>query len=103
VSDEVRGSRPGAEPAPAGGDPALDEATRSAEACPRCGAHRLALLNLPTIDTSGYRPLDEIYGLVTGPSLEAPGIGCLACGAEWPDLADFKAEAEGQRESGSRP
>jgi hypothetical protein len=77
-----------------GGDPALDEATHSAKACPRCGAHRLALLNLPTIDVTGYRPLDEIYGMVTGPSLEEPGIGCLACGAEWPDLAAFNAEAK---------
>ena len=75
------------------GDPALDESTRSAAACPRCGAHRLALLNLPQIDVTGYRPLDEIYGMISGPSLEAPGIGCLACGAEWPDLAAFGAEA----------
>jgi len=103
VSDEVRDSRPAAEPAPDGGDPALDEATRSAEACPRCGAQRLALLNLPSIDTTGYRPLDEIYGMVTGPSLEEPGIGCLACGAEWPDLTAFNAEAEEHRGSGPRP
>jgi hypothetical protein len=74
------------------GDPALDESSRSAAVCPRCGAHRLALLTLPQIDTSGYRPLDEIYGMVTGPTLEEPGIGCLACGAEWPDLAAFDAE-----------
>jgi len=100
VSDEVREPRAGAESAPRGGDPALDEATRSAKACPRCGAHRLALLNLPTIDVSGYRPLDEIYGMVTGPSLEEPGIGCLACGAEWPDLAAFNAEAGDHRTSG---
>ncbi len=94
MSDEDRKPRAGAEPAAGNGDPALDEATRSEQACPRCGAHRLALLNLPTIDVSGYRPLDEIYGMVTGPSLEEPGIGCLACGAEWPDLAAFKAEAD---------
>ncbi len=74
------------------GDPAMDEATRSATACPRCGAHRLALLTLPQIDTSGYRPLDEIYGMGSGPSLQEPGIGCLACGAEWSDLASFDAE-----------
>jgi hypothetical protein len=75
------------------GDPALDETSRSAAACPRCGANRLALLSLPQIDVTGYRPLDEIYGMISGPSLEAPGIGCLACGAEWPDLAAFGAEA----------
>jgi hypothetical protein len=100
VSDEVRERRAGAQSAPDGGDPALDEAARSEKACPRCGAHRLALLNLPTIDLTGYRPLDEIYGMVTGPSLEEPGIGCLACGAEWPDLATFNAEAEVRRASG---
>ncbi len=94
MRDEDREPRAGAESAPDSRDPALDDATRSAKACPRCGAHRLALLNLPTIDVSGYRPLDEIYGMVTGPSLEEPGIGCLACGAEWPDLAAFNAEAE---------
>lgn len=75
-------------------DPALDDSSRSAAACPRCGAHRLALLILPQIDTTGYRPLDEAYGLTGGPRLEAPGIGCLACGAEWPDLTTFSSETE---------
>jgi hypothetical protein len=75
------------------GDPALDETSRSAAACPRCGAHRLALLTLPKIDTTGYRPLDEAYGMTGGPRLEAPAIGCLACGAEWPDLAAFSSES----------
>ena len=100
MSDEERGPRAsGAEPSAEDGDPALDEAARSAQACPRCGAHRLALLAVPTIDVSGYRPFDEIYGMVTGPSLEEPGIGCLACGAEWPDLAAFNAEAGDHRGS----
>lgn len=83
----------GAEQPRDNGDPALDESSRSAAACPRCGAHRLALLNLPQIDVSGYRPLDEIYGMTNGTSLDEPGIGCLACGAEWPNLAAFGAEA----------
>jgi len=81
----------------AAGDQALDEASRSEAACPRCGAHRLALLSLPTIDISGYRPLDEIYGMTGGPNLEEPGIGCLACGAEWADLAAFNRERGGER------
>lgn len=103
MSDEGPDSRPVVEPAGAGGDPALDEETRSAEACPRCGAHRLALLSMPTIDTTGYRPFDELYGMITVPNREEPGIGCLACGAEWPDLAAFNAEADEQRGSGPRP
>jgi hypothetical protein len=96
VSDQARTPGPGSD-AP-GGDPAIDESTRSETPCPNCGAHRLALLKLPAIDTSGYRPLDEIYGMVTGPSLEEPGIGCLACGAEWPDLATFNAAVAGAAE-----
>jgi hypothetical protein len=75
-------------------DPALDDSSRSAAACPHCGAHRLALLTLPQIDTTGYRPLDEAYGMTGGPRLEAPGIGCLACGAEWLNLATFSSETE---------
>jgi hypothetical protein len=81
-------------------DPALDGSSRSAAACPRCGVHRLALLRLPRIDTTGYRPLDELYGMTGGPNLEEPAIGCLACGAEWPDLATFSHDAE--RVPGSR-
>jgi hypothetical protein len=78
----------------ADGDPALDDSSRSAAACPRCGAHRLALLTLPQIDTTGYRPLDEAYGMTGGPRLDEPGIGCLACGAEWPDLATFSSATD---------
>ncbi|HEY2888340.1 MAG TPA: hypothetical protein VGJ17_06970 [Candidatus Limnocylindrales bacterium] len=96
MTDEPRETeaRPGS--ARGEGDPALDETSRSAAACPRCGAHRLATLDLPTIDTTGFRPLDEIYGMTGGPSLEEPAIGCLACGAEWPDLAAFNEEASGR-------
>jgi hypothetical protein len=103
VTDEVKEPNGGGNAAPnagggvarrSGGDPALDAASRSAAACPHCGAHRLALLRLPRIDPTGYRPLDEIYGMTGGPSLEEPAIGCLACGAEWPDLATFSAEAD---------
>ncbi len=82
-------------------DPAVDESARSDDACPRCGAHRLALLSLPQIDTTGYRPLDEAYGMTGGPRLEAPAIGCLACGADWPNLAAFRAERAGGRDGGS--
>jgi hypothetical protein len=95
VTDEPREPATGAGSAPSG-DPALDETTRSAAACPRCGAHRLATLDLPTIDTTGYRPLDEIYGMTGGPNLQEPAIGCLACGAEWPGLAAFNDEASGR-------
>jgi hypothetical protein len=87
-------SGPSSGPGQGPGD-ASDDSARSAQACPRCGAHRLALLSLPDIDTTGYRPLDEAYGMTGGPSLEQPAIGCLACGADWPNLAAFQAEADG--------
>ncbi|MGH2465398.1 MAG: hypothetical protein ACRDGI_08055 [Candidatus Limnocylindrales bacterium] len=96
MTDESRETKDGAGTAPGGGDPALDESSRSTAACPRCGAHRLATLDLPTIDTTGYRPLDEIYGMTGGPSLQEPAIGCLACGAEWPGLIAFNEEAAGR-------
>jgi hypothetical protein len=72
--------------------PEVDESARSVNACPRCGAHRLALLGLPEIDVTEYHPLDEAIGMGVAPSLEAPAIGCLSCGAEWADLAAFEAE-----------
>lgn len=66
---------------------------RSKDACPRCGQHRLALLSLPEVDPKGYRALDEVLGMGEVPSLEEPGIGCLACGAEWPSLQAYRSEA----------
>lgn len=98
MSDQAR--QPGSKTdAPDGSDPALDKSARSAAACPNCGAHRLALLNLPAIDLNGYRPVDEIYGMVNGPSPDEPGIGCLACGAEWRNLADFNEAVARQADS----
>ena len=76
---------------PLGGPDNAD--ARSEQACPRCGQHRLALLNVPEIDPNGYRPLDEVLGMGEAPSLEEPGIGCLNCGAEWPSLGAFRSEA----------
>ena len=96
MTDESHATDTAAGTAPGDGDPALDETTRSAAACPRCGAHRLATLDLPTIDPTGYQPLNELYGMAGGPNLQEPAIGCLACGAEWPDLEAFNEEASGR-------
>lgn len=68
------------------------ESERSAEACPRCGAHRLTLLRFPQVDVLGVRPYDELIGRGDAKAKTEPGIGCLACGAEWADLAAFRAE-----------
>jgi hypothetical protein len=69
-----------------------DDSARSEDACPRCGAHRLALLQMPEIDLTDYHPLDEAIGMGMTPSLEQPAIGCLACGAQWPDVGALRAE-----------
>ncbi|HEY7524764.1 MAG TPA: hypothetical protein VH720_14030 [Candidatus Limnocylindrales bacterium] len=61
---------------------------RSAQACPECGAHRLAVLSFP--EMPGGSPIDleiPLGGRAADPP--APGIGCLACGAEWPNLETF--------------
>jgi hypothetical protein len=70
---------------------------RSAEACPRCGAHRLATNEPPKLMDLGYQPLNNVFsihGEVTDPV--APGIECLACGTVWPDLEAFRAEQRGR-------
>ncbi len=67
------------------------EQQRSAEACPVCGEHRLTLLYFPTVDVRGVSPYDELIGMGDVRPDDPPGIGCTACGAEWPDLAAFRA------------
>ena len=66
------------------------EAARSGEACPACGEHRLTLLYFPAADLHGVRPYDELIGMGDPVADTAPGIGCLACGSEWSDLAAFR-------------
>jgi hypothetical protein len=69
---------------------------RSAEACPACGAHRLAVLSFP--DVSGGRPA-EAEVVLAGRSADpaAPAIGCLACGTEWADLEAFRRDTRRER------
>ena len=69
-----------------------DDGSRSAHACPRCGAHRLALLEFPSITALPYQPHSELIGMGEPRAAGMPGIGCLACGAEWPSLAELEAE-----------
>jgi hypothetical protein len=70
-----------------------DDSARSADACPVCGEHRLTLLSFPSVDPSGVRPYDELLGFGDVQADTLPGIGCLACGAEWETLADYEATA----------
>jgi hypothetical protein len=70
------------------------EGQSSREACPVCGAHELHLLYFPAVDITGARQYDEIFGLGDVKPEQAPGIGCAACGWEWPDLESFRREAK---------
>lgn len=64
---------------------------RSQEACPECGQHSLHLLYFPNVDVTGARAYDDMLGFGDVKPDQAPGIGCQACGAEWPDLEAFRA------------
>lgn len=72
-------------------DARSDETARSDEACPACGAHRLVLLDFPDTPISGYQANSDLLGMGDLHEATPPAIGCLACGAEWPDLAAFRA------------
>jgi hypothetical protein len=63
----------------------------SAERCPACGAHRVAMVPLPDIDVMGFQPYTDLLMMGDRPAPMQPAIACLACGAEWPDLEAFRA------------
>jgi hypothetical protein len=66
---------------------------RSKEACPRCGQHRLALVEPPDVELTNIQVANETLGIPTDVRLQGdPAIECLDCGAEWPDLATLRAE-----------
>ena len=73
---------------PAAADPS--SADRSADACPVCGEHRLAIIDFPELPGGVPSPAAELVG-GRGADPSAPSIGCLACGAEWPDVAAFRS------------
>jgi len=70
------------------------DSPRSKEACPACGEHRLTLLYFPDTSARGVLPYDELIGMGDPSADTPPGIGCLACGSEWPDLETFRRAAE---------
>jgi hypothetical protein len=76
-----------------------DETPRSAEICPDCGAQQVSLLQFPRVDVKGVAPLDELIGMGDREPGFQPGIGCLACGAEWPSLEAFRAAQRGGPEA----
>ena len=79
-------------------EPSLDGA-RSEEACPACGRHTVSLLDFPYVSTMGVQPYTELLGMGEPSVQQAPGIGCLSCGTQWPDLKAFRDASGGGRRS----
>ena len=71
-----------------------EAAARSEFGCPRCGQHRLAIVNFPEQRAMGYAPYFEIIGMGEPTVLTPPAIGCLGCGAEWPTVDAFRSEVD---------
>jgi hypothetical protein len=69
-------------------------------ACPSCGAHRLALEELPNVGALGTQPLSDLIGMGDPIDRPVPGIVCLNCGRQWPNPEAVWAEAEGASPSG---
>jgi hypothetical protein len=63
-------------------------------ACPSCGAHRLALEELPNVGALGAQPLSDLIGMGDPIDKPLPGIVCLNCGRQWPSPEAVWAEAE---------
>jgi hypothetical protein len=75
---------------------------RSKDACPRCGQHRLALVELPDVELTNVQVANDTLGIPTEVRLQGePAIECLACGAEWSDLATFRSEEAGAPDPGT--
>jgi hypothetical protein len=73
--------------------PGDTEEDRSADACPVCGEHRLAIIDFPELPGGVASPAAELVG-GRGSDPLAPSIGCLACGAEWADVEAFRRAAD---------
>jgi len=83
-----------AHPGEQGSEPMSQPAERSAEACPVCGAHEMSLIEFPEVSAVGYQVMNESIGMGDPEGSSEPGIGCLACGAEWANLAAFRKGAD---------
>jgi len=76
----------------------MDEKTRSEQACPVCGQHRLAIDEPPRIDVMGIQLYSDIVGMG---DLRQPAMGivCLGCGTRWQDREAFdRGEPEPEEE-----
>ena len=75
---------------------------RSKEACPECSAYELAIIDFPDIAATPYLPATEVLAGRMGKATGAgePAIGCLACGAQWTNLAAFRSATAGATSEG---
>lgn len=69
----------------------MTDQRRSRESCPACGQHRLALAPDQRPDLRQTRPYDDLIAMGDPAPPAEPSIECLACGASWLDLAEFRA------------
>ena len=58
-------------------------------ACPVCGAHRLAMEELPRVGAMGAQPYADILGMGDPADRSMPAIVCLQCGTRWPNADAF--------------
>ena len=67
----------------------MSEPARSAEACPVCSQHTLALDRPPEIDVMGVQPYSDMLGMGDLEPEGVVGIVCLNCGTHWRDKDAF--------------
>ncbi len=81
---------------------AHDPSQRSLDPCPRCGQHRLAVIEVPELELTDYQVANATLGIQTDVRLEGPpGIECLDCGAAWASVEELRAELKGEPPVGS--
>jgi hypothetical protein len=69
------------------------EESESQWACPVCGAHRLAMEDLPRVGAMGVQPYADILGMGDPADRSMPAIVCLHCGTRWSNADAFWAAA----------
>ena len=69
------------------------EEPESQWACPVCGAHRLAMEELPRVGAMGAQPYADILGMGDPADRSMPAIVCLQCATRWPNADAFWAAA----------
>jgi hypothetical protein len=69
---------------------------RSADPCPACGRHELALVQPPHIPVMGAQPYTELYMMGDLPT--PVGVRCRACGTAWPTIEALRAGEPGRRD-----